>query len=241
MPPKDDSLPFLVSSVIFKLAKGKMVLPETSMLMFSDFYSRNDCTPSKIAEPASAREVIEEPTADGPGWELQAVDDSLLVLLSNGATTMEQLPLPHGECGVSCPHPLTMHNSYCPMVQRMKLPWVGVNRGLTGEERNSKRLPKMICDVSCIFKTPLCQCAYKGISSTAFFTIIILERRFFRICLSSFQLTVRNILVFDAQISSGLGLFFKWCSIQNIQKPCGQILPGVGNCAGIRLAGIRSH
>lgn len=91
----------------------------------------------------------------------------------------------------------------------MRLPWVGVNRGLMGEERISKRLPKMIYDVSCIFKIPLCQCGYKGISSTAFFTIIILERRVFRTHLSSFQLTVRNLLVFDAQISSGFVLFFK--------------------------------
>lgn len=51
----------------------------------------------------------------------------------------------------------------------MRLPWVGVNRGLMGEERISKRLPKMIYDVSCIFKISLCQCGYKGISSTAFF------------------------------------------------------------------------
>ncbi|KAM6128708.1 LOW QUALITY PROTEIN: FRAS1-related extracellular matrix protein 1-like [Phoenicopterus ruber ruber] len=81
IPPKADSLPFLVSSVIFKLAEGEMVLTETPMLMFSDFYSSNDYTLSKITKPTSAREVIKESIADGPGRVLQSVERDLFYSL----------------------------------------------------------------------------------------------------------------------------------------------------------------
>ncbi|KAM6398111.1 LOW QUALITY PROTEIN: FRAS1-related extracellular matrix protein 1-like, partial [Pluvialis apricaria] len=74
IPPKDDSLPFLLSSVIFKLAEGEMVFTETSVLMFSDFYSSDDYILSKITEPTSAREVIKEFSADGPCRVLQSVE-----------------------------------------------------------------------------------------------------------------------------------------------------------------------
>lgn len=37
--PKDDSLLFLVSIAIFRLAEGELVLTESSTLMFSDFDS----------------------------------------------------------------------------------------------------------------------------------------------------------------------------------------------------------
>lgn len=38
--PKDDSLLFLVSITVFRLAEGEVVLTESPTLMFSDFDSR---------------------------------------------------------------------------------------------------------------------------------------------------------------------------------------------------------
>lgn len=105
-----------------------------------------------------------------------------------------------------------------------------------GEEKTSKWLPKMICGVSCIFKISLCQCACKGISSTALFTII-LEMRFFRTHLSSFYLIVRNLLIFDAPMSMSFFFFFftKNSDIAfKIFESHAEEYCIVGNCAGIR-------
>ncbi|KAM6077807.1 LOW QUALITY PROTEIN: uncharacterized protein LJ206_008261 [Theristicus caerulescens] len=77
--PKDDSLPFLVSRVIFKLAEGEIVPTETPLLMFSDFYSSDDYTLSKITEPTSARKLIQESIADGPGRVLQSVEGAKII------------------------------------------------------------------------------------------------------------------------------------------------------------------
>ena len=96
-----------------------MILTETPTLMFSDFYSSDDYTLSKITEPRSAGEIIKEFIADGPGRVLQSVE----VTVSWYCSIMERLTF--GSAKVSYLHQLTMRNSYCPhgMMNEVTLDW----------------------------------------------------------------------------------------------------------------------
>ncbi|XP_062991152.1 FRAS1-related extracellular matrix protein 1-like [Elgaria multicarinata webbii] len=65
--PKDDSPPFLVNNIVFKLEEGDTVLIENHILMASDFDSSDDYILYKISKPPRAGELMKQPFSDGPG------------------------------------------------------------------------------------------------------------------------------------------------------------------------------
>lgn len=112
-----------------------------------------------------------------------------------------------------------------------------INRGVRGEKQNSRWVPKRICDGSCIFRISLNQCAYKAISSTALSTITILKK-------TSFHDSLKFILS-DSQELPNLWclckygfFFFKWHDIQNIWKPCREILHNWKLCRNEKVEAI---
>lgn len=111
------------------------------------------------------------------GWVGAAAWGGPLVLLCDGVSSaglvagLDLRPLPaaaihwqmFGSAGLSCPHGWKCKTAIGPLVWWMGLSGAWINTGVKGEKKNSRQVPKRICDGSCIFKISLCQYACKAI------------------------------------------------------------------------------